>query len=476
MLMMSLITGCSENKTTAREPVIPEGTVDTAAAEKEIFSSVSPDAVIRFSEKDISGIVDGLTVDGTVLTVSKAGVYELCGSCGDGQVIVDCAEGEEVTLILGGLSLSCRDSAVISSTKGAKLTLSVMDGTENILTDAKKRSDKKAPEAVVYGKGDVTINGGGTLSINASCKHAVESKGRLTVCETSLYVEAEKNALKGKKCVVLDKGASLKAVCGSDAVHVSGASKNDGYAYVNAAVDASVRGYGIISDGYVMTGENADVHLICGKDGIKADIAVSVTGGNIRVEQSEEGIEACKVSISDGNVYLCANDDGINISQVFDKDDENAIDKHDVNDECLLVISGGSTEINASGDGVDSNGNIIMDDGSLVIFGPTDDENGAIDYNGSFSMNGGTLIALGHVGQAHTPNAGTQSCLFAETEGFEGGRVEVRDNKGNTLIACDAPKFFNSVAASHPSFSDNEKAEIYVNGELAATVKTGEIR
>jgi hypothetical protein len=45
-----------------------------------------------------------------------------------------------------------------------------------------------------------------------------------------------------------------------------------------------------------------------------------------------------------------------------------------------LVISGGYTSIDAGGDGLDINGTVQMTGGTVLINGPTNDGNGAIDY------------------------------------------------------------------------------------------------
>lgn len=42
--------------------------------------------------------------------------------------------------------------------------------------------------------------------------------------------------------------------------------------------------------------------------------------------------------------------------------------------ECLLTISGGTLKVNASGDGLDSNGNLIIEGGEIYVSGPTNGE------------------------------------------------------------------------------------------------------
>ena len=41
-----------------------------------------------------------------------------------------------------------------------------------------------------------------------------------------------------------------------------------------------------------------------------------------------------------------------------------------------------------------------MTDGLVIIEGPVNDGNSALDYNGTFTVSGGTLLALGSSGMA----------------------------------------------------------------------------
>ena len=42
-----------------------------------------------------------------------------------------------------------------------------------------------------------------------------------------------------------------------------------------------------------------------------------------------------------------------------------------------------------------ANGNVTMSGGIVIVNGPTQGGNGALDYNGTFEITGGTLVAAG---------------------------------------------------------------------------------
>ena len=94
-----------------------------------------------------------------------------------------------------------------------------------------------------------------------------------------------------------------------------------------------------------------------------------------------EGLEATHVTINDGEISIEASDDGINASQ-----------KSDVLSP-VIEINGGSTTIvmgEGDTDGVDSNGDIVINGGTISVNG-----NSTFDYDGTGVINGGTVIVNG---------------------------------------------------------------------------------
>ena len=125
-------------------------------------------------------------------------------------------------------------------------------------------------------------------------------------------------------------------------------------------------------------------------DGVHADDTLTIHNGTIQVKQSYEGMEANTIQIKGGALQIKASDDGINAAGDLGNP--------------LLTIDGGTIYVDADGDGVDSNQDIVMNDGTLIVMGPESGGNGALDYDGSFAMNGGTLVAVGSSDMAMAPS------------------------------------------------------------------------
>ena len=76
---------------------------------------------------------------------------------------------------------------------------------------------------------------------------------------------------------------------------------------------------------------------------------------------------------------------------------------------CLIQINGGKVVLDSQGDGVDSNGNVEIDGGTLLVNGPSSDGDGAFDYDGEATISGGTVLMAGAVGMAQSFTSGTQA-------------------------------------------------------------------
>ena len=147
--------------------------------------------------------------------------------------------------------------------------------------------------------------------------------------------------------------------------------------------------------------------LTSGDDGVHADGTLTVDGGEITVTAAE-GLEATVITINDGVIDITASDDGINAAQKSTAYTP------------LVEINGGTiTIVMGAGDtdGVDSNGSIIINGGTLNVTGSS-----TFDYDGSGVINGGTVIVNGQ--QVNTlPNQmmGGMGEMGGAMGGFGGG-------------------------------------------------------
>ncbi len=141
-----------------------------------------------------------------------------------------------------------------------------------------------------------------------------------------------------------------------------------------------------------------------------------------------------------------------------------------------LYVNGGTLEVWASGDGLDSNGNATITGGDIVVYGPTTDGNGALDVNGTFEVTGGTLMATGSAGMMVAPSTDSAQGWIATalaSTATAGSEVVITDADGTEVATYAIEKDFASVVYSGSGIEQGATYTVTVDG-TATTVTAGE--
>ena len=220
--------------------------------------------------------------------------------------------------------------------------------------------------------------------------------------------------------------------------------------------------------------------LASGDDGVHADGDLLIKGGEITLTQSYEGLEGSTLTILDGRMNITARDDGLNSAGGSDTADENRMGQNPfaANDNNFIRIAGGELSIDASGDGIDSNGGLYFEGGTVLVEGPTNDGNGALDYAGACTISGGTLIAAGSAGMAQAPGSGsTQPVLMVTYTENQAAGIAIRLTSGSEEIAAFTPeKDYCSVVISAPGMTDGGTYALYAGDtELTSLTLSGAV-
>lgn len=134
---------------------------------------------------------------------------------------------------------------------------------------------------------------------------------------------------------------------------------------------------------------------------------------------------------------------------------------------CLIQINGGYLVVDSVGDAIDSNGNVEVTGGVLLVSGPTSDGDGAFDYDGSATISGGTVLMVGSTGMAQSFTGGTQAFAMTSASGEAGQSVCVVDGSGNVVASFTATKRFGMVLTSSPAFAEGGEYTLVIGGEIA---------
>lgn len=224
-----------------------------------------------------------------------------------------------------------------------------------------------------------------------------------------------------------------------------------------------------------VTIKGGEFTLLSGDDGIHADGTLSIEGGVVDVKKSYEGLEGSDVIIQAGDIAIVSMDDGINAAGGSDEETTQPSMDHFRAGNNTLQILGGTIHVDADGDGIDSNGEIIMEEGTLVIFGPSDNGNGAIDYEKSFMINGGTMIAVGFSGMAQgiSQDSAQNAIMFNIPSQKADTLVYLSDANGNVLLGVQPTKAYDNIVISSAKLKDQSTYVLYCGGNSAEVNDAG---
>lgn len=359
-----LFSGCG-GATAQEEPAADETTA--AREETETIPEDTSDYVYEENEVEISllgataqAASDLVSISGSTVTITGEGTYILAGSLDNGSVIVEAGKDEQVRLILNGVSITSGDFAAIYVVSADEVNITLADDTTNTLMNGGSFTaiDESNVDAVIFSKDDITLDGNGTLIIASPAGHGIVGKDDVTVTGGSYEISASQTAIKANDSIEITDG-SFNLTAGADGLH---AENND---------DDTL---GAIS----ITG--GDFYIDAADDGIHATTTLQIDGGSFEITAAE-GLEATCITINGGDFSIAASDDGLNAAW-----------KSSAYYPAIEINGGSITVVMGAGDtdGVDSNGDIVINGGTLNVTG-----NSAFDYDGTGVVNGGTVIVNG---------------------------------------------------------------------------------
>ncbi len=452
--------------------------------------------IVTLSGGDAQIVGSGAALSGGYLTVSAEGTYILRGEF-SGAVVVEAPDDAKVQLVLDGASVTASSGPALLVRAADKVFLTLAQGTENSLADSAAYAvsgDDENVDAAIFSRADLTINGEGTLAVTGSYKHGIVSKDDLVVTGGSILIKSVAVAMSGKDCVKIS-GGTFALEAGTAGIKSENEEEGLGYVYICGGaftIDAGgkgVMGYAAleIADGTlaITSGDDAlhtngsmaiaggTLTLSTGDDGIHADGDVSISGGTLDIAESYEGIEGANIAVSGGYVSVVSRDDGFNAAGGADASGMGGAFGNDMfagSGDYSLVISGGNIYVDASGDGLDSNGSLTVSGGVTLVSGPVNDGNGAIDYMAGGAITGGVVIAAGSSGMAQSfAQEGSAQCsLLVNGLSASGGtRVTLCDAEGNVIVTFVPAKDYASIAVSAPALAKGETYTLYTGGTLA---------
>lgn len=474
-----------------------------------------------------------VTISSTTATITAAGTYSISGTLNNGQIIVNAPDKATVRLILNGAAITSTTNAPIFIQTADKAIVILASGTSNSLTDNAANENDGAlyskTDLTITGDGTLTVTGnandairssdgliikggtiqvtsvddgiigkdyivikGGTITVNSAgdglksdnAENATRgyiyiAAGTLTITATNGdAISAETDLLITGGTITVTSGGgssgkisstvSTKGLKGSVSVVI-----DNGDFTINSLDDA------IHSNGTIII-NNGKYAIATGDDAVHADTSLEVNGGSFVISKCYEGMESAEVTINNGYIQIDSSDDGLNAAGGNDGSSTDWFPRQGgmqgggfpTTGTYHLAITGGYIYIDADGDGIDINGYIEMSGGILIINGPTNNANGAIDYDSSFKVTGGTIIAVGSSGMAMAPSTTStvNSVLINFNQAQAAGKlVSIQTASGEVLVTFSSTKTYQSIEFTSTELTAGSYS-VYLGGTSTGTL------
>jgi hypothetical protein len=426
------------------------------------------------------------------LTITGNGSLMVNGNSNDGIASKD-------GLIIAGGNITV--NAVDDGIRGKDYVV-VEDGNITIQSGGDGLKSDNADDA---SRGFIDILAG-TLNITSACGDAITAQTDVSIADGvfELQTTADQSAQ-------TEETASTKGIKGGANVVIS-----NGTFTINTSLDDAVHSNGsIVIDGGVF-------EISAGDDGIHADATLTINGGEINIKKSYEGLESAIITINAGEIEVIASDDGINVAGGNDgsgmmqaqgmkpgggmgrgmRPDDAALfsgeppadagaaqgmtpptdgqmpgggtgqETFAANTNYYLYINGGTVVVNAVGDGLDANGAIEMTGGVVIVNGPTQQGNGALDYDAGFKITGGVLVTAGSAGMAMAPDSSSSQnsvLINFDSSMAAGTLVHIQNDAGDDILTFAPAKNFQSITFSSPDLTTGSMYVVFTGGSSSGT-------
>ena len=345
-----------------------------------------------------------LSVNGKVKHAIKSGEYM---TVKDATLKVQSAAGDGINC--GQYFLMESGTLDISGVEDDGIQCDIDDTEVGSTGETAEHEDEDSGNIYLEG-GQITINTAGIAAKGVKSEGDLIVKGGVIEILTAGNGKWDEEDLKTKAAACLGSDAKVVISGGTLTLTSTGAGGKGincdaAFELSGGAVTIVTKGALYYHDGttentnYTGNTDNVNSDYYSSSKGVKADGAITISGGKISVStagRNAEGIESkTSILISDGEVTVNSYDDGINVG----------------GDGSDLIISGGYVYSRAmNNDGIDGNGNVYVKGGLVYAIGANSPEV-AIDANSEeqkkLYVQGGTLIAVGGLESGSQISGGT---------------------------------------------------------------------
>lgn len=442
--------------------------------------------VARYADVTVSGAHVAVSQTNTDAVDGDEITYQLSGSSTDGSLTLD--GSYKCTVALAGLTLTNPGGAAINIANSKRIQLSAKKNTENTLSDGTGGTQK----ACLYSKGQLQLQGNGTLNVAGLTKHAIKSASYISIKNLTLNItSAAADGINCEEYFQMKSGTLTVSGVSDDGIQcdldgTSSTGETDGHEdedsgniYLEGGtLNISATGAGtkciksegdlFITDG-VVTATNSgtgtydsDERDAKGAGALKADGNMTVSGGTLTLKATGSGGKCIK---TDGTLTVSDNADitATTTGGTYSSNNSTAQPKA-IKSDGAISITGGSVNASSNGhEAIETKSTLTVTGGSVYGFSTSDDAinsaghmylkggsvtgvsngNDGIDSNGNMNISGGTVIACGAAAPECGLDAAEQYKLY-----ITGGTVLGIGGGNNSVTAASGSQCVLSTSAS----------------------------
>lgn len=447
----------SDNSQNSNDSSLSE--MDVSAYISENISFEEEDYLTNWEEENPTYItLDGdkisydesaaIMTSGSTVTIRSGGVYVLSGDLADGQIVVDAPDTGEVQLVLNGVDIHNSESSAIFVKEAEDTIITLAEETENVVSDAETYTEDDGsgePNAAIFSKDDLTINGTGTLEVVGNYDNGIGSKDDLRIMEGTIKITAVDDAILGRDLVAIKSG-TFEINAGGDGIKSTNTNDTKGIIAIEDGtfnIKAGTDGIQAESSLYVADGnftitagggspetievreemmggqpwgdsaaEETEEEDTPSTKGLKANKEIAIGGGTFEIDTLDDAVHSdTNITIMDGDFTILTGDDGIHT-------------------ENKLVIAGGTIQVNKSYEGIEGK-TVTINDGDISVV--TADDGINVSDGSSESATPGGEMGMESAGNALLTINGGSIYVNADGDGLDAnGSIVVTG--GTTIV------------------------------------------
>ncbi|MBQ3258453.1 MAG: carbohydrate-binding domain-containing protein [Oscillospiraceae bacterium] len=168
--------------------------------------------------------------------------------------------------------------------------------------------------------------------------------------------------------------------------------------------------------------------------------------GSLRIQAENEGLDSeMHLTINGGSIAIDSGNDGINTN-------EDGVSVTTVNGGNLTITVNGST---GEGDGIDSNGWLVINGGTVTAQGCSFSGDAGIDSDMGIYLNGGTVLAAGNM-LDRIAGGNANYAVFQLREQKLDGPMQLKNTQGEMVLEWTPDAAYSYVIMSAPTLTEGD--------------------